>query len=134
MRATRQEILDWVESAEYDFETAQAMLEVRRYNYCVLMCHQAVEKFLKALILLVCRQLPPRTHNLLTLLQMVEKDPPEEIKTILLRLNPHYTVARYPDMALGPSYKLYNQRIAQEFLEQTREVLEWLRRKMLSLK
>lgn len=70
-------------------------------------------------MLLLRRGIPPRTPNLVTLLEMVEENPPEEIRTILLRLNPHYTIARYPDAALGPSLKLYNIRIAQEFLEQT---------------
>lgn len=128
----RQEVQDWIESAEYDLETAKVMLEAKRYNYCVLMCHQAVAKYLKALVILFFRELPPRTHNLLTILEMIEPEPPEEIKTVLLRLNPHYTVARYPDVAMGPSHKMYNERIAQEFLRETEKVLQWLKKKIPS--
>ena len=38
----------WVEMSEYDIETAQAMLETRRYLYVGFMCHQVIEKILKA--------------------------------------------------------------------------------------
>jgi len=36
----------WFESAEYDLQTACAMLETRRLLYVGFMCHQAVEKAL----------------------------------------------------------------------------------------
>lgn len=37
----------WLEIAEYDLETARAMLETGRYLYVGFMCHQVVEKALK---------------------------------------------------------------------------------------
>ena len=38
----------WLDGAEYDLQTAKAMLETRRFLYVGFMCHQAVEKALKA--------------------------------------------------------------------------------------
>lgn len=38
----------WVELSDYDLDTAQAMLETRRYLYVGFMCHQVIEKILKA--------------------------------------------------------------------------------------
>lgn len=38
----------WVELADYDFETAQAMFETKRFLYVGFMCHQVIEKMLKA--------------------------------------------------------------------------------------
>ncbi len=38
----------WVEMSDYDFETAKAMLETKRYLYVGFMCHQVIEKILKA--------------------------------------------------------------------------------------
>jgi len=43
-------VAHWVERAEYDLETAKAMLGTARYLYVAFMCQQAVEKLLKALI------------------------------------------------------------------------------------
>jgi HEPN domain-containing protein len=38
----------WLDLSEYDMETAIAMFETRRYLYVGFMCHQVVEKLLKA--------------------------------------------------------------------------------------
>ncbi|MGC9352319.1 MAG: HEPN domain-containing protein [Mariniphaga sp.] len=37
-----------MELSDYDFETAKAMLETGRYLYVGFMCHQTLEKLLKA--------------------------------------------------------------------------------------
>ncbi len=38
----------WIDIAEYDLETAEAMLATKRYLYVGFMCHQVIEKMLKA--------------------------------------------------------------------------------------
>jgi HEPN domain-containing protein len=38
----------WIEMSEYDFATAKWMFRVCRYLYVGFMCHQAIEKMLKA--------------------------------------------------------------------------------------
>jgi HEPN domain-containing protein len=38
----------WVDISDYDMETAKSMLIGKRYLYVGFMCHQAVEKMLKA--------------------------------------------------------------------------------------
>ena len=126
----RQEVKDWIESSEYDFETAKAMFKAGRYNYCIFMCHQAVEKLLKALIIFINKEFPPKTHNLIILLEEIDHYPDKEMQTIILKLNPHYMVSRYPDAAGGPSHKMYNDQIASEFLKDTEKVMEWLKQKM----
>jgi len=35
---------NWIDTANYDLKTAEAMLKSRRYIYVVFMCHLAVEK------------------------------------------------------------------------------------------
>ena len=40
----------WLDSSEYDLQTAKAMLETCRYLYVGFMCHQAIEKALKAVL------------------------------------------------------------------------------------
>ncbi len=41
-------VIYWVEMSDYDFDTAKAMLDTKRYLYVAFMCHQVVEKLLKA--------------------------------------------------------------------------------------
>jgi HEPN domain-containing protein len=38
----------WIELSDYDFETAVAMPNSKRYLYVGFMCHQTVEKIFKA--------------------------------------------------------------------------------------
>ena len=38
----------WIEMSDYDLETADAMLATSRYLYVGFMCHQTIEKILKA--------------------------------------------------------------------------------------
>lgn len=54
----------WVEMSDYDFDTAQAMLETKRYLYVGFMCHQVIEKILKAYWTKVCEEPPLKIHSL----------------------------------------------------------------------
>jgi len=65
-----EEVREWLRQSEYDLDTAQAMLDSRRYIYAVFMCHLAVEKALKAIVLKRTGKHPPRTHNLVYLLEL----------------------------------------------------------------
>ena len=47
---------NWLLCADYDLQTAEAMLSTKRYLYVVFMCHLAIEKTLKA----VCAEARPR--------------------------------------------------------------------------
>ena len=40
----------WLDGAEYDLQTARAMLEARRLLYVGFMCHQPIDKALKAVL------------------------------------------------------------------------------------
>ena len=42
-------VIYWVEMSDYDIETADAMLATGRYLYVGFMCHQTIEKILKAI-------------------------------------------------------------------------------------
>ncbi|MEA4884368.1 MAG: HEPN domain-containing protein [Clostridia bacterium] len=54
----------WVDIADYDLETAKAMLVTERYLYVGFMCHQTIEKLLKAYYVRTINDTPPYTHNL----------------------------------------------------------------------
>ena len=54
----------WLELAEYDMDTARVMLKSGRYLYVGFMCHQVIEKSLKAGVVKVRGGIPPYTHNL----------------------------------------------------------------------
>ncbi len=54
----------WIEMSDYDFDTAKAMLETKRYLYVAFMCHQTIEKILKAYWSNVLEEPPLKIHSL----------------------------------------------------------------------
>ena len=59
----------WIEIAEYDLETAKAMQDTSRFLYVGFMCHQVVEKSLKASIAKT-GTIPPKVHSLIRLAEL----------------------------------------------------------------
>jgi len=53
----------WLDIAQYDLVTADAMLSGGRWLYVVFMCQQAVEKLVKGLYTLYTDDSVPRIHN-----------------------------------------------------------------------
>lgn len=67
-------IEEWVAKAEGDFRTAGRELSVREApNYDAVCFHaqQAIEKLMKALMI-SCGSVPPRSHDLVALAQLLE--------------------------------------------------------------
>ena len=88
----------WLEMAEYDLETARAMLTTKRYLYVAFMCHQTIEKTLKAVIAETNgNSEPPKTHNLIRLSELsgLTKSLSPEQKKFIAQLTPMNIEARY---------------------------------------
>jgi hypothetical protein len=49
----------WLRLADYDLATARALLTTRRYLYVGFMCHQVIEKTLKAAVVDRTSTVPP---------------------------------------------------------------------------
>jgi HEPN domain-containing protein len=67
----RPETEAWVEDAEYDLQSAKAMLDCGRYFFVVFMCHLTIEKLLKSIIVERQGLEPPRIHNLIGLIALL---------------------------------------------------------------
>jgi HEPN domain-containing protein len=88
----------WVELAEYDLETAGAMLNSKRYLYVGFMCHQTIEKVLKAFYVKDKMETPPYTHNLIYIAEIsgIYNDFNEIQKDFPDNLQPCHIEPRYP--------------------------------------
>jgi HEPN domain-containing protein len=123
----------WEDVAEYDLETAEAMLNSGRYLYVVFMCQQAVEKITKGLFVLNNGEEPPRTHNILSVFEKIQfkgtqSIPPklDEYKEFFEELLAFYISERYPSYKEKISTTI-DQKNAHEILIKTQEVFSWLR-------
>lgn len=91
----------WLDLADYDLETAKAMLQTKRYLYVGFMCHQTIEKALKAVIARDCAEgeIPPKIHHLLKLADragLFAKMSAEQ-QAFIKELNPLNIEAWYPE-------------------------------------
>jgi HEPN domain-containing protein len=57
----------WLDIAQYDLSTAEAMYESGRWLYVVFMCQQAMEKLVKGLYVLYIDDNTPRIHDIVAI-------------------------------------------------------------------
>ena len=113
----------WVEKAQYDLDTAKAMLESGRYLYVVFCCQQAVEKALKGLIALRTGETPPRLHNLPRLAEVARLEVAPAKAEVMRFLTSYYVQSRYPEeLALDAAIDASR---AEHSLRATEEIIEW---------
>ena len=96
---TKKKIEYWLQIGHYDLVSAKAMLETRRFLYVGFLCHQVVEKSLKAYYWHTQKIEPPYSHNLLLLSEKWGFDDlaGEEHLLLFNELMPLNIQARYPE-------------------------------------
>lgn len=127
MKRIKERIEYWLDVANYDLATAKVMLESKRYLYLGFMCHQVVEKSIKAYFWHNKKSEPPYIHNLFLL---AEKSGlinllDNEKKELINELIPLNIQARYPEDKQTLLKKLnYNR--SRSLLRKTKELFEWI--------
>ena len=121
----------WIDLAKYDLETAKAMNQSQRYLYVGFMCHQVIEKALKACYSSRFKDAPPYIHNLRVLAQKAGLYAvlSDEQKNFLEFLEPLNIEARYPtqkDKLLG----LLTSDKCTEIIRKTESELQWVMTKL----
>lgn len=121
----------WLEIAEYDLVTAQAMLETKRFLYVGFMCHQTIEKLLKAYYVSVLEDTPPYIHNLSRLANLAGlfEQLSEEQKDLLDLLEPLNIQARYPTHKDLIFDSLSHEK-CEQLISQTKELSEWIKNQL----
>ncbi|MHB9027201.1 MAG: HEPN domain-containing protein [Candidatus Latescibacterota bacterium] len=116
---------NWIDQAKYDLDAAQVMLNACRYIYVFFLCQQAVEKALKARIVGLTGELPPRIHNLIKLAEIAEVELNFEQTRLYKELSTYYIQTRYPEeiRAMG---SILTREFTTEYFQKTEETLQWL--------
>jgi len=117
--------------ADYDMDTARAMLETRRYLYVGFMCHQVVEKTLKGYL----AELDPFTsipyiHSLTRLAKFSGLDAllDDSRRDTIDVLDPLNIEARYPSAKDELTLSLTRER-CMEIIQRTESISIWIRAK-----
>lgn len=118
----------WSELSDYDLETAEVMLEGSRYLYVGFMCHQSIEKILKAHFVFKMNDIPPYTHNLTKLAELsgLSEIMHENHKDYLFSLQPLNIEARYPSYKKQVLESL-NRNNTSDILAKTKEFQSWVK-------
>ncbi len=119
----------WLEAAVHDLEMAASLFRTGKYDYCLFLCHLALEKILKALVARITKEHPPFTHNLLYLAGKADIHLSKTQIELLDQVNRFNMEARYPE-DLKAFYKKANRSYAKKYLEATREIYKWFRKKL----
>jgi len=120
----------WIERAEYDLETAKAMLDSARYLYVAYTCQQAIEKIFKAIIAQQNKEnLPIHNLNRLAELAEVKNSLTSDQFDFLAELTPYCIEARYGDYKENLS-EIIDREKANEIYNETKRIFTWLLQKI----
>jgi len=120
---------EWLKQADYDLDTADYMFEGGRYFYTVFMCHLSIEKALKGFYQKRLNEMPPKTHNLLYLIEKIRLELPDNLYDFVFMLNRVSVPTRYPH-DLGRMLKDYSKEKTKGILKKSKELLRWLKTKL----
>ena len=120
---------EWRKQADYDIKTAEIMFDNKRYFYAVFMCHLSIEKALKGIYLDRLKEIPPKTHNLVYLVEKIKLLLPENLYDSVFALNRVSVPTRYPD-DIQRMLKDYNEERTKKVIESGKEVLQWLKKQL----
>jgi HEPN domain-containing protein len=131
MDKKNEKISYWISLSDYDLETAKVMLQGKRFLYVGFMCHQVIEKILKAVFVQVNEAVPPRIHNLIRLAEkgQIYNDLTEEQKNFLIYLNPMNIEGRYPAYK-EELLKILDNSKCEHIIFKTEELTEWIKNKL----
>ena len=132
---TEEKIEYWTKISDEDMKVAETMLKNHHRLYTGFMCHQVIEKILKAGYQKLKEETPPYTHNLTRLAELAGIDVlfSNEQNMFLSSLNPLNIEARYPDYKEQIAKSLTDVRCSQLF-EQTIQLHQWIKEEILSKK
>ncbi|SFR01548.1 HEPN domain-containing protein [Desulfoscipio geothermicus] len=123
------ETVEWLDQVDYDLDTAESMLTTGRYVYTIFMCHLAIEKTLKALMVEKTGKMPPKIHNLIRLIKLGNAKLSSHQLKFVSRLSLAGVVTRYPEN-LRKAISDYPQPVAREYLKNTKEVIKCLKQQI----
>lgn len=121
----------WLGIADYDLETAEAMYATRRWLYVAFMCHQVIEKTLKAYWCATQESDPPYIHShkrladgcgLYILMSNQQKD-------FLNTVSTYNIEARYPEAKDSLASKL-DMNTCRYLIDETETIQKWIKQQL----
>lgn len=130
MKTKEQHIEFWIEQANDDWNAVYTLLNGKNYLQSLFFAHLVIEKLCKSLwIKHNLENVPPRTHNLITLLSATPVKLTEEQSEFLLMLNRFQLEGRYPDY-MTKMHNICNEEFTVDVINAVKEFRKWLQEKL----
>jgi HEPN domain-containing protein len=121
----------WIDLSDYDLETAEAMLQSKRYLYVGFMCHQSIEKAFKAYYIKLKSETAPYSHSLSYLAKQGDfYDEFSELqKGFIDQIEPLNIEARYPSHKERLLKSLTDIKCL-EIIHNAKEIQKWIKERL----
>lgn len=121
----------WIDLADYDIDTAETLYGGGRWLYVAFMCHQVIEKSLKAYWTATQETEPPYTHNLSRLASGcgLDKQLSDEQLGFIDLMIPMNIEARYPSYKEALSRGLTPD-FCRSIIDRTKELQIWIKSRL----
>ena len=125
---TAEKVEYWLGIADYDLDTAEAMYSTGRWLYVAFMCHQVIEKTLKAYWCATQEDEPPYIHNHKRLADGCELYSKMSIeqKDFLNTVTTYNIEARYPESKDALARKL-DKEACRFIIDNTKTLQTWIK-------
>jgi len=120
---TKQEHIAWWKlTAAKDWEAVDSLFKGKNYVQALFWAHLVLEKLLKAhWIKDNISDNPPKTHNLIILIEQIRLELDEPAKRFLEKMNDFQLEGRYPEY-INNIYKIYRKKQTAIILEKVKEL------------
>ena len=132
----REERIDyWLSVADYDFVTAEAMYSTGRWLYVAFMCHQVIEKTLKAYWCASQTDEPPfiHSHKRLAAGSGLYDKMNDQQKDFLNVITTYNIEARYPETKEALARKL-DKDACRHIIDETKIMQTWIQQQLSDVK
>ena len=121
----------WKDLSDYDLETALAMLNSKRFLYVGYMCHQTIEKIIKAYYSKLKSEVAPFSHSLSYIAKKggFYDSFSEDQQDFIDHLEPLNIEARYPSQKERLLKSLTYEK-CKELIEKTQQLQQWIKSKL----
>ncbi|MBI4929434.1 MAG: HEPN domain-containing protein [Bacteroidetes bacterium] len=120
----------WLASADKDWDVLLHLIKGKKYVHALFFGHLYLEKLSKALwVQNNSENHPPRTHNLLKLLNEANVSLGENDQLFLLKLNKYQIEGRYPE-DIEKLYAITHKELATEYIKTIKQLQLWLRKQL----
>ncbi len=120
----------WIEQANDDWKSVHTLFNGKNFLQSLFFSHLVIEKLCKSLwIKHNIENVPPRTHNLITLLSATPVILTDEQSEFLLLLNRFQLEGRYPDY-MTKMHNICNEMFTKEIIDSVNDFKTWLLEKL----